>query len=203
MTVASTSKMRIASIACSTYSLFICSVVIYGWLTANYSVVQIAPDYPAMQFNTAVCLGLLSIAVILARFGLNKVPVLLACIAAAIGFLVIADHSVNANVVGELFFRADSNSPLYPIHGKMANNSALAIVCLSSSIILIRSGYSKSREIPIILSCVAFALGAVSTIGYFLAIASAYKWSDASGMAFKTALCCLLLGIATMLNDWE
>lgn len=168
-----------------------------GWCLHIRSLVQILPDLAAMQFNTAVCLMLLSLSLLvpLERSAMRSyllLPVLLFAIANIIQLV----FSVNLGI-DELFIKHFIQvKTAHP--GRMAPNTALAIL-LSGLAIMLLSQQKVSRTLfltSFLFTGMTVIFGMSALIGYLVGTEISYGWGNVTLMALNTAFGLVLLGLS-------
>lgn len=170
------------------------------------ALLRISPaiEYPfifwkKMQFNTALGLIFLTISFILHVRGKLKLSSFFATFVFVLSLSTAIQHIFDVNLgVDELFAKA-TGSP-YPTHpGRMALNTAIAILTLSVSKLLHLSFRKSSRalEICAILSGSAALLGLLTPASIILGIDGGYDIYSISHMALPTAVGIAFLGTSS------
>jgi signal transduction histidine kinase len=189
----------------ATFSVFLGATVILGWHFHIRILVQIHPEFAAMQYNAA--LGFL-----LGGMGLigtlSKRPgAYLTCgfLLTLLGCLTLSQYAFNMDLgIDRLFLEPyiliKTSQP-----GRMGPNTALCFL-LSGLAILSISPKLKlpSRNASLgILGSIIMALGTVAVIGYLGNLEPAYGWGNLSHMALHTALGFITLGAGFFLTAWK
>ncbi|MED7820112.1 MULTISPECIES: GGDEF domain-containing protein [unclassified Francisella] len=182
----------------SSLIVFILScTVIFGWLTQNISVIKIAPNFPPMQFNTALCFGILAIVNFIpktSKFSYSRC--ILSLVVLIISLLTLLEYLFGLNFsIDQITNTQTLDQSLYP--GRMSPNTAVCFVLLAIANILPR--FKKNillfKGIFLSIQLIVFLLAYIALIGYFFDISFYFSWGYITGMAIHTATCFLLLTI--------
>lgn len=177
-------------------SLLLGTLVIFGWHTGNYALVQLHPTFVPMQYNTALGflaagLGVLALAADRPRLsaGAGWAALLIGAVTGSqylFGFNLgidelLMDHEVTVQ----------TSDP-----GRMAPNTALCFSIAGLTLVLavmLRDG--GARQILARIGGLALlALSVVAMLGYLSGVETAYGWANLTRMALHTALGFLILG---------
>jgi len=166
-------------------------VVIYGWYVGNLTLIQINPAFAPMQYNTALCFLLTSIALSTTKIWRFPIRKLCGVVVFLIGFLTILEYILNVNFGIDEFF-VEANIVTKVSHaGRMAPNTALCFVISGLAVILV-----KNKTALLSLSGAIFTLSVIALIGYIFNVEGLYGIGNLTRMAIHTAFGFLLLSAA-------
>lgn len=114
------------------YLVFILSLtVMLGWFTHTETIVQISPTFAPMQFNTALCFMLASIAVLFYEYKKLKYVYYPLIIISLVSLMAIFEYLFGTNIgIDSLFVEPFlATNTLYP--GRMAPNTATCFLIFS------------------------------------------------------------------------
>ncbi len=171
-------------------------VVLVGWYTHSLALIQVAPAFVPMQYNTALGFllcgaGLLSVA--LRRTGLATV---FGAAAGTIGLLTLIEYIFGLNLgidqlLMEHYIMVETSHP-----GRMAPNTALCFVLIGTAL-LVWGRFAPFRSRPLLLGCLGtltLVLGVVAFVGYLSGASTAYGWGHLTRMVVHTAAGFVVLG---------
>lgn len=175
--------------------LFLSITVLIGWHTQNYFFVQISPDFPPVQYNTALALFLLGLG-LLSVIQSPRLTVLLGILVFSIGAITLAEYIFYVNLgIDQLFMNA---TPLIrsSFPGRMTPNTALCLSLASVALFfnLKLPFLQEKRVFALTLSAVILMLGFIALIGYVANLPTSYAWGSLTGMNILTAICFTAVG---------
>ena len=183
-------------------SVFIGTMVIFGWFIKSESLIQIHHSFVPMQFNTAlgfVISGLLWIFVFLKQ---SKNIAISGGILFLIGSLTLSQYLFAFDLgIDQLFMKHYiTTKTSHP--GRMAPNTAVCFILTSlSGLISLRLSKSTTsiweHIAPVIL---LLTFSGVPFLGYLLKQESAYGWQTYTRMAVHTSVGFLILGTGRLLH---
>lgn len=182
------------------------AVVILGWMMESTALVRVEVDFPAMQFNTALCLVLSGISI----FCIDRMNKWLT-IVPAIGVVMIAgltslEYMLDIDLkIDTLFIHPFTYDEATHI-GRMAQNSAFSLLLAAAA--LIYFGFARKTEgffaIPVaLIGSFIVSVGAVEFIGHISHLKIAAFWGASTQMAIHTGFCLILTGTALVLATWR
>lgn len=188
---------RRANIVASSAVLVISSIVIYGWITNNISIIKISPTFPPMQFNTASCLFLLAVANLIPRkTKISFIRCIISMFVLILAFSTLMEYLLAVNLhIDNIIFHKDFDNSLYP--GRMSPNTAVCFTLLAiantfprvkNNALLVKNLYSTLHGIVALITLTAL-------FGYLLDISYYFSWGYITGMALHTSVCLLLLSL--------
>ncbi|HVY08433.1 MAG TPA: PAS domain S-box protein [Burkholderiales bacterium] len=193
---------RFACIA-SLAAIGLCALVLLGWFLEVTTLKALAPALPPTKANTAVCLALLATGIAIAsrRDPPPSWTAALPLLAAAIAGLTVAEALFSTNFGIDLLLFADPLSPAAVSPGRMAPLTALCIVSLA--VATLRHGrYALRLELRQAALLPPFAFGMLALIGHAYGVHYMPKATfPFATMAVPTALCLVLLALATLALD--
>ena len=179
-------------------------VSIAGWHLKKISLIQIGPDFVAIQYNTALAFLFLAIGVIFIYSGQRKIGCFWGALVATIGFLTLIDHVSHLDLGIDYFLTKQFMSTSSIQTGHMAPNTAVCFVLSGTG--LLASAFRERRDCSIlkfILGVSIFSFGLSAFLGYLLNAQIAYSWTIEKPMAMQTAFGFVLTGIIFLLPDWD
>jgi len=181
--------------------------VLLGWIFHSVTVVQVFPDFSPMQFNTALCLLLLSLTAQLINSRYQKIGLYLALIILAFAALTLSQYIFNANYGIDTLFIHPFTQAKTSFLGRMAPNTAISFMLLSAALfVLARSTCSIRNYCALVVStlnALAFSIAILPLLGYVAQIQTLSFWSGFTQMALHTAICVLLLSINILTLAWS
>ncbi len=172
-------------------------VVISGWYSHQPVLIQILPQFVAMQFNTAlgfVCSGLALIYIFQKNPYLAALSSILALLIGALtGFQYLSGIDL---YIDQLFMdHYITTKTSHP--GRMAPNTALCFVIsgIGMLISVTVKDFQRRNWVMSILGSIVLGLGLIAVFGYVFALPTAYGWMSYTRMAIHTASGFSILGI--------
>lgn len=185
-------------------AILVGGLVLYGWVDRRIDLVQLRAGQVPMQFNTALCLLLLGLALLLLvgrRYRAAVLPLTLATYGAA---ATVAQYltGLSLGVDTALFdpwLTVGTEAP-----GRMPANTAACLTTLGITGLLLAS--LRGRVAAPLAAGIGGSLVAgvafVALFGYTSDVPSAYAWRAGTAMAPATAAVLLLLGIGWVAAGW-
>jgi len=190
-----------ASVVCIVISL----TVMWGWCIQNIVLVKIRSDFAPMHFNTALCFLASSLALLLLTTKRKRAALIWASLSTLLSSVTLVQYIFNVNFGIDNFFVEPFTATRTIVIGRMAPNTACALVALGASLILSSLASVRCRLdfLILLMASLTIALGAVPMIGYISGVEAAYGWENFSQMALTTAFCFIMLGTATFAYGWK
>ena len=180
-------------------------LVVAGWLTVAVALIQVAPGFPPMQYNTALGFMVCGAALLAAALDLRRPTALLGGLAALMGLATLGEYLFRADLgiddlLVETYVLTGVSNP-----GRMAPNSALALALVGAALLgLCYSSTSRARHIyPALLGSIVIALGTAALVGYAADIPGAYGWGHFNRLAIHSAFGFILLGGGVVGLAWN
>lgn len=188
----------------SSLAIVLGATVIFGWYTHNQLLVQVIPTYAPMQYNTALCLLLSGLAILLIR-KVAIVAAIFGLVTFLIGGLTLIQYIFNINIGLDQLFMEHYIDVATSHLGRMAPNTALCYTLLGAAICLFSLLKRSQLAINTALVFVAIILPLTITplIGYVSKIPFAYGWSQFTRMAVHTAFGFIFCVIAYLPLLWQ
>jgi protein-histidine pros-kinase len=191
--------------------IFICSIiiialggsVIFGWLSQNTSLVQVATNYSPMQFNTALGFLLLGIAILF----IQKQPIVARVVGiylALVGSLTLLEYLAGINLsIDEIFIKSFMADAVFP--GRPASNTAFCLLLSGLALLLLVSKWHSAwkMQIGLTLSLLIGGIGLFAFIGYITYIPTAYGWGSLTQMSVHTSIGFVLAAILLTARYWQ
>lgn len=173
-------------------------LILSGWLAKYPLWGNFLPGGVAMVFNTALCLLLAGIALLLPATKLTLRAGLGYCIA-LIAALVLAENIFAINLGVDLpalhLWYPDNN----PHPGRMSPNTALALLAGGLALVL-RSLQRGENFFGRTLAAVTLTLGVTGLAAHTVVLELAYSWYGIPRMAFSTGIGVTLFGLGLLLE---
>jgi len=167
--------------------------VVIGWYIQSELIVQINPNWVAMQHNTALGFILCGLSLFSSGWFRKVVGLSLAFLGGMTGLQYLTGYNFGIDE----FFVEHWTDTLTTNRGRMGANTCLAFF-LSGCMILLPD---NKKWIYLILSSFVLSLGLMSILGYLFDIKT-HLWLHLSGMAMHTALGFVLFGSLKILKVW-
>lgn len=181
------------------------ATVVYGWLDERAALVRLGEGLVPMQFNTALCLTLYAVALLLLLtrwVRLAAVPLLAGTVWGALTLLQYASGQSFGidTLLFDPWLTVGTDSP-----GRMPRNTAACFTVLGAAGSWLALTGRRPGRAPLAVgtagSLVA-ALALVALFGYAGGISTAYTWRTSTAMAPTTAAALLVLGIGYVAAAW-
>jgi PAS domain S-box-containing protein len=185
------------------YSIFLMGlVVMLGWAWDIAILKSVAPGFPSMKLNTAICFSLLGASFLVIHY--KKGHTVLSHILSAL-VLIIATATISQDIfdynlgIDELLIRDEVARTTMLAHpGRMATISALSFILVSTAFLFIKSRVRSWRNLSQQLLQVCVGISTVSMLGYLYNIPALYKLSFLSSMALHTSLGFFVLSVTAL-----
>ncbi len=164
-----------------------------GWYTHTSVLFQIQPNLTPMYFNTALCLVLLGIGMLLLLTRYKKLVIIPATAVIIIAGLTLLEYVFGINIgISQFFFKTymsfHTSSP-----GRMSPHSALSSALCGTAILLLSLGSSRFLYcIVVVMTLFVLALASISLLGYAANLPATYQWAKLTPMAVHTAISFLI-----------
>ena len=196
---------RIPAEVAGVVAILLGGAVIYGWVDRRLDLVQLRTGQVPMQFNAALCLTLLGLALLLVLSRWFRFAVLPLAVATAYGIGTFAQYATGRALgIDTLLFRpwltTGTESP-----GRMARNTAICVALLGvTALWLVLSGRKPGAASLAVGAAGSFvaAVSMVALFGYAGNVTTAYTWRTSTAMAPTTAVGLLLLAVGYISAGW-
>lgn len=178
--------------------------VLIGWYAHIPALLQLRPSFPAMQYNTALCI-LFAGAGLWAWSGRRlRLARTLGVPVALLGGLTLYEYLCGFDLhIDQLFFRSyitiQTSQP-----GRMAPATALCLLLIA--IALLCSGLrpeTKWRAVVIgSLGSIVVTISTLAVLGYVIDLEGTYGWGQFTRIAFHTACALIVLGSGIFVTAW-
>jgi hypothetical protein len=182
------------------------SLVVVGWQMHLPVLIQIRPELPPMQYNTAVCFILAGLALVLrACCGGSRVVAMLGGLIMAIGTLTLAEYLSHIDLgIDQALFHSYITVQTSQV-GRMSPVSALcfalagfAFLCLS-----LRDGADWRAPLAGSIASIIISVSLVAVLGYIFGLPGTYGWGQLTRVAAHTAAGLGLVGAALFIIAWS
>jgi PAS domain S-box-containing protein len=169
-------------------TLLIGLTVIIGWLFDITILKSLNPDYISMKANTAICFMFSGILIIFLRDSDLTLKFRYLIRILSITVLIISatnlfEYILNWNSgIDELLFKEGQGTTATIFPGRMAINTAVCFILISSSFLLIDSKYMWGNLVSQFLALITGLISVLPQLGY------AYKESDLFTFAYQTPM---------------
>ena len=177
--------------------------VLVGWYTHTLALLQIAPAFVAMAYNTALGfffggLGLAALPHVQSRLA-RGVALLGAAYCVAVGALTLSEYLFGFKLgIDELMMRSYIRSGV-TAPGRMAFCTALSFFLVGSALLLSRGAAFPGRQtLSALIGSIVVGLGIVALSGYCTGIIQSYIWGQFTRMAVHTATGFVVLGVGVI-----
>jgi CHASE3 domain sensor protein len=169
------------------------ALIIVSWHARWTAILQIIPDFPAMQYNTALCFLLCGLSLILHTTKTAKSAPLYGGLAGIFALLTLLEYSFAVDLrIDQLLFKPYfTNATSAP--GRMSQLTAACFTVVGITFLLTGVKWKRRRPLMGVLVCVVGVISTGSVLGYFAGVNSAFGWGIYAPMAALTALALLLL----------
>jgi signal transduction histidine kinase len=180
------------------------ATVLFGWHIKIPLLIQIHPDSPPMQYNTALgflACGLAGFSVYKSHYSISK---LIAFFLIFLGGLTLTEYVLHVDLILDEIFMKHYIVTRTSHSGRMAPNTALCFTVLGL-FYLLSSFENKEKTILVrgFLASLVFALSVVALSGYLMGLENDYGWTNLTRMAFHTASGFVMLGLGAILLSWH
>jgi signal transduction histidine kinase/CheY-like chemotaxis protein len=171
--------------------------VLLGWIFKIPELIQINKAFVPMQFNTALCFFLLSLALSLKHSKLNRLALLISSLCLILSSLSGLQYLFNMDLgIDQLLMSAYITvKTTHP--GRMSPITSLCFVLCSLVTIIDFNSFSlsKSKFIKNLLIIPILYLSLTAIVRYLLGESGVYIWQMYTQMAVHTSFCFLILSI--------
>jgi signal transduction histidine kinase len=179
-------------------------VQLYGWVSHTRSLIQLRPRQVPMQFNTALCLTLLGLALLLLATRRPRAAAAPAAFTAVWGLVTLAEYLLGRGLgIDQLLYRSwivtGVDTP-----GRMARNTAVCFAVLGVTAVhlaLRRTG--RAALLVGLASSLVAGLALVALFGYASGVSTAYTWRTSTAMAPLTAVALLAAAGGYLAAAWD
>jgi PAS domain S-box-containing protein len=177
---------------------------IFGWIFQIDQLVQINPNWPPMQFNTALCFLLNSIGIIFFIKNKKKLLSIIVLLIFSISIITISEYLFNLDSFIDQLFINHYNISHTSHAGRMSLNTAISF--LFTAIFLSLTFVKNVRILLLIKGLVAsiiFSFSFSSLIGYLSEIPTTFLWGGVTGMALHTVINFIIISSLFLLINYK
>lgn len=171
------------------------ATVLFGWATGRVALVQVRPDLPPMQVNTALSFAAAGLALLLVRHRWRRLGLVLGVGVASLAVLVFSQYVTGLDLGIDQFLLAPWTTAWSPYPGRMAPSTAVGFAVIGLAIIL--AGMGRHGFAVSLAGALAFTLGGIALVVQLNEGPSGFMGS-ANRMAVSTAAGFALLGAGMM-----
>lgn len=176
------------------------AAVLFGWLTRDPLLIQVAPGLTPMQFNTALGLLIAGGGLAALLLALPFAPALAGLGLVGLGAATLAQYATGWNLGIDELFLDHYITINTTFAGRMAPNTALCFVLFGLALLRASRAMPGDTMAGTLNSIVA-SLGLVTLLSYAAGIDSAYAWARMTPMAVHTAAGFFALGVGGVARE--
>lgn len=166
--------------------------VLVGWHTHNDALIQLRPNLAPMQYNTALCMLLSGIGVILMVRKKVRLLLIPGTVITLIGGLTLLEYLLAINIgIDEIFFESYIRTRSFYL-GRMSPNTSLCYVLIG--VMFIGQLLTRQRISHLVLAMVVIIISLLTLLDYFLGAEAVRGIKGLTDMAAHTAAGFLLVG---------
>jgi PAS domain S-box-containing protein len=176
--------------------------VVVGWHTRQAALIQIRPDWVAMQYNTALGLLLCGAGLVAQARGRSLLALVAGGGAALLGLLTLAQYLAGVDLgIDQLLMQPYTTAQVsHP--GRMSPFAALCFSLAGLALLLGASSLAQRGMAMGLLSSAVMAVGAAGALGYLLGLPTTAGWEQFTRMAFHTAAGFIAVGGGLFACAW-
>jgi len=164
--------------------------VLAGWAVGSELMTSGLPGLTTMKVNTALCLGLLAVTVVVrSPWVVRGASVLVLTISLLVLYEIVTGTTLG---IDELFV-ADRTVPEGIAPGQMAPATVISLAALAVSRVLLDSGHARSTQALLVLPLLT---STATIVGYLYGVEQMYRFSTLSSVALNTSFGWGLLTLA-------
>ena len=170
-------------------------IVMFGWFSANKAIIQIHPSLAPMQFNSALSLFLVSLAIFFLNKKNEKVAIKISILALIIPVITLCEYLFNLDLaIDNFFFEGPIIEKNVDHLNRMSFITTISFILVGLSLVFIQSGNFFK-----ILPTLSLYLALISFFNYIFNIEGSVLSNLISGMALHTSLSFIIISISTLL----
>ncbi len=180
-------------------------LVLIGWYTHNFALVQVHPSFVPMQYNTALGFLLGGIGLLLLNVNQPALATLFGAGATSVGGLTLVEYLFVIDLGIDQLFMEHYITVKTSHPGRMAPNTALCFTLTGIGITgkWLLSKHKRHQHFIGIIGALVFSLGIVALSGYPFDMETTYGWGKLTRMALHTAAGFVILGIGLISYAWS
>src|SRR5579871_5510563 len=190
------SPLQLTGALCGVLAILLGFVVLLGWAIHSPFLIQLAPNLPPMQRNTALSFILSGIALLGIVTGKRRLTLLGSAITATLSGASILEYLFHTNFGIDQFLGAAFITTQTPVPGRMSPTTALCFTIFAVVTILSQSGLiAKKSPFLGITGLLVAAVGTSCSIGVLSGTNDAFFLGDLNRVALHTGIGFMLQGI--------
>jgi hypothetical protein len=168
-------------------------LVIVSWHAHWRIIVQMVANTAPMQYNTAICMVLGGLGLVLLTTFLDRFALICAFLMALVGSLTLTEYLAGVDLgIDRLLFKPYFEAASAFV-GRMSPLAAACFTIVGAAIALL-GARRRHATIAGLLACIVVVVSLTALSGYAFGINAAYGWGAFSAMAVNTAFVFLTLG---------
>jgi len=198
-------RYRTASLLFASLGALSGFTALLGWMVGNDLLKGAFIEGITMKANTAVCLLLTGIAILL-LWGKDRGPVrtwlgrFLGLVVALVGIATLAEQMLPVDLgIDQILFQEASGAALTTSPNRMGPPAATCLALLGLSLLLFDVRTPRGRALFQLLALGAMLVPAVSVLGYLYQVRQLYGIAQLTGIALLASASLLTLGISVLL----
>lgn len=173
--------------------------IMAGWIIKHDPLIQIAPHFAPMQFNTAMGFFLTGLGLFFLTQNKHIISILLGAIISTFGIATIIQYAYGLNLGIDTLF-VDPHLTTRTSHpGRMAPNTAFCFSLCGFTLMLAQ----MKRSLMFSLAITILLIASLSLCGYLLNTEDLYGWGNLTRMALHTSVGFVTLGIAFLMHSLQ
>lgn len=184
--------------------LFLGACYMGALLFHSVPLIQLAPDYASLKFNTVLSFLCVGLGLIALSINYQKLALFTGFIIFVISGLTVSEYGLNIDLgIDQLFFTpyidADKHYP-----GRMA--ALIAWGLLLSSLVLMGGTYLSSKWycfLTRLFAALILIMGIVPLIGYIMSVKIAYTFGLYTAISLQSAIVFIAIGIGLNAYAWQ
>jgi len=185
----------------------VASAVLLGWIIHSPLLVQIAPTFVPMQFNTALSFLAAGVSLLAIFYNHKKTAVALSLVLIVLSIAAISSYLLVVNSPLDTLFIEPFTSVRTPYPGRMGMNTAVCFFLTGASLIAVvwqkHKAHAAVLNIALCLQAGILILALAALLGYFTRVDTASEWRNWSGMAIHTAIGFVFVASAIVLVVYD
>lgn len=164
--------------------------IMAGWVTKHDSLIQIAPHFAPMQFNTALGFFLSGLGLFYLSRNKHIISIVLGVVISTLGIATIIQYAYGLNLGIDTMF-VDPHLTTKTSHpGRMAPNTAFCFTLCGFALMLSQ----MKRSLMFSLAITILLIASLSLCGYLLNTEDLYGWGNLTRMALHTSIGFITIG---------
>jgi PAS domain S-box-containing protein len=177
--------------------------VLLGWHAHSPRITNWLTGTTPTAYNTALSFVILGTALLAVTWGHRRLSATLGILGGLLSLLTLFEYVAGVSLgIDELLMKSAGSSTSHP--GRIAPNTAVCLVLLSSALLCMKAvgGFRRQKTISPLLASVALGVSAISLAGYLTGFTT-FVWGPLNPMAVPTSVGLTLLSISALSSNWR